>query len=142
MSRAATGSDTSVRALLDGNASWKGACMQESSLGKHVRCDYVDALPRAKPARPLHLVDARDPRVESNRARRSVLSHDDETAARRVLEERVAHLEKMESVGRLAGGIAHDFNNLLTAILGFTEVLLADRPAAHPDRPHLAEIQK
>jgi CheY-like chemotaxis protein len=59
-----------------------------------------------------------------------------------VLEERVAHLEKMESIGRLAGGIAHDFNNLLTAILGFTEVLLTNRPADDPDRPPLEEIQK
>jgi CheY-like chemotaxis protein len=59
-----------------------------------------------------------------------------------VLEERVAHLEKMESIGRLAGGIAHDFNNLLTAILGFTEVLLTNRPADDPDRLPLEEIQK
>jgi len=70
------------------------------------------------------------------------VSFEDQTAARRVLEERVAHLEKMESIGRLAGGIAHDFNNLLTAILGFTEVLLAKRPADDPDRPALEEIQK
>ena len=48
----------------------------------------------------------------------------------------------MESVGRLAGGIAHDFNNLLTAILGYTELLLSDRPAEDPDRPALEEIQK
>ena len=33
----------------------------------------------------------------------------------------------MEAVGQLAGGIAHDFNNLLTAILGYSELLLAER---------------
>jgi nitrogen-specific signal transduction histidine kinase/ActR/RegA family two-component response regulator len=70
------------------------------------------------------------------------MSLEDEAAARRVLEERVAHLEKMESIGRLAGGIAHDFNNLLTAILGYTEVLLTNRAADDPDRPPLEEIQK
>jgi CheY-like chemotaxis protein len=35
----------------------------------------------------------------------------------------------MEAVGRLAGGIAHDFNNLLTAILGYSELLMAEMPA-------------
>jgi PAS domain S-box-containing protein len=61
---------------------------------------------------------------------------------RRLLEERLVQSEKVESVGRLAGGIAHDFNNLLTAILGYTELLLASRPAGDPDRADLEEIQK
>jgi PAS domain S-box-containing protein len=61
---------------------------------------------------------------------------------RRLLEERLIQSEKIESVGRLAGGIAHDFNNLLTAILGYTELLLANRPADDRDRPDLEEIQR
>ena len=61
---------------------------------------------------------------------------------RRMLEERVAHSEKIESVGRLAGGIAHDFNNLLTAILGYTELLLGNRSANDADRADLEEIQR
>ena len=60
---------------------------------------------------------------------------------RRALEERLLQAEKMESIGRLAGGIAHDFNNLLTAILGYTEMLLAERSATDPDRADLEQIQ-
>jgi len=61
---------------------------------------------------------------------------------RSALEARLAHLEKMESVGRLAGGIAHDFNNLLTAILGYSELLLSNRSLDDADRSALEEIQK
>ncbi|MEQ1632968.1 MAG: response regulator [Planctomycetota bacterium] len=38
-------------------------------------------------------------------------------------EDRLAHAEKLETVGRLAGGIAHDFNNLLTAVLGYSDLV-------------------
>jgi PAS domain S-box-containing protein len=47
---------------------------------------------------------------------------------RRRLEERLLQTQKMAAIGTLAGGIAHDFNNILAAILGYTELAMADMP--------------
>lgn len=59
---------------------------------------------------------------------------------KRQMQDQVAHVQRLESLGLLAGGIAHDFNNILTAILGnaaLAESKLKDHAEA---RDHLNRI--
>jgi len=51
-----------------------------------------------------------------------------EFAEKLLLEEKMLHTQKLESLGLLSSSIAHDFNNLLTAIVGYTELALFDVP--------------
>ena len=50
--------------------------------------------------------------------------------------------QKMETMGTLAGGIAHDFNNMLAIILGFSDMLLADKNEGDPGYEELRKIVK
>jgi len=56
------------------------------------------------------------------------------------MEDKLRQAQKMEAIGTLAGGIAHDFNNILSAILGYSELALADLPSETSLRNKLEAI--
>ncbi len=58
-----------------------------------------------------------------------------------VLEAKVQHAKKLESLGDLAGGIAHDYNNVLTGVLGNSSLLLRDLVPGSPARDKIELIE-
>jgi PAS domain S-box-containing protein len=61
---------------------------------------------------------------------------------RKRFEAQLLQAQKMETVGKLAGGIAHEFNSIMTAIIGQSELLLADLSLSSPLIKNAAEIRK
>ena len=65
-----------------------------------------------------------------------------DTTEQRTLENQLRQQQKMESVGQLAGGVAHDFNNVLTAIIGFSDLLLANHRPSDPSFQDIMNIKQ
>ncbi|QPC45094.1 response regulator [Kaustia mangrovi] len=65
-----------------------------------------------------------------------------DTTAHRSLEMQFAQSQKMQAIGQLAGGIAHDFNNVLTAIIGFSDLLLAKHRPTDPSFKDMMNIKQ
>ncbi len=71
-------------------------------------------------------------RDEANQVNSVVVVMTDITDAA-LLQAKLAHAEKMATIGRLVSGVAHEVNNPLAAILGFTDLLLEN-----PEMPSAA----
>ena len=70
------------------------------------------------------------PAEASEGDRERVILYALDMTTQRTLELQLAQAQKMDTVGQLAGGIAHDFNNVLQAIIGYSDLLLANhRPS-------------
>lgn len=74
--------------------------------------------------------------------RKKVLIIFDDITTFRKLQEELIHVQRMDSIGKLAGGIAHDFNNLLGGILGYGSILLEELPEGTETRNNLEMIIK
>ncbi|WP_293611886.1 ATP-binding protein [Ponticaulis sp.] len=73
---------------------------------------------------------------------RPAMAYAIDTSEESQLKDRLAHSEKMQAVGTLAGGVAHDFNNMLTAVMGYTDNLLARHPVGDPSFDDLQQISE
>ena len=65
-----------------------------------------------------------------------------DTTEQRTLQENFAQSQKMQAIGQLAGGVAHDFNNVLTAIIGFSDLLLANHRPTDPSFQDIMQIKQ
>ncbi|MCA1786320.1 MAG: GAF domain-containing protein, partial [Desulfobacteraceae bacterium] len=58
----------------------------------------------------------------------------------KLIEQKVAESERLQSIGTLAGGIAHDFNNILGAIMGYTELARMDCVGLSKQHANLTKV--
>ncbi|MBC8433025.1 MAG: PAS domain-containing protein [Desulfobacterales bacterium] len=58
------------------------------------------------------------------------------------LQVQLQQAQKMQAIGTLAGGIAHDFNNILAAVIGYTEIAIADVEKGGLLHDNLQEVLK
>src|SRR5438552_8567093 len=64
-----------------------------------------------------------------------------DVTAHKQLHDQLSHSQKMEAFGQLAGGVAHDFNNFLTAILRYSDLLVAEVEGRGTGAKYLSEIR-
>ena len=82
------------------------------------------------------------PVSESEEESESAILYALDTTEQRQLEQQFAQAQKMNAVGQLAGGVAHDFNNVLQAIIGYSDLLLANHRPTDPAFQDIMQIKQ
>ena len=59
---------------------------------------------------------------------------------RKLAQEQLHKMQKMESLAVLSGGVAHDFNNLLVSLMGQASLAMAKLPPQHAATGHLQKV--
>ena len=62
--------------------------------------------------------------------------------AKKRLESKLQHAQRMEAIGSLAGGVAHDLNNILSGIVSYPELLLMQMAEDSPLRKPILTMQE
>lgn len=92
--------------------------------------------------------DSEDPPVYANvfvtlnAAGRPSVAYVVDISEHRQLEQRLAHGEKMQAIGKIAGKIAHEINNMLQITMGNYEILMQRHPVGDPSFDNLKAINE
>jgi signal transduction histidine kinase len=70
----------------------------------------------------------------------TALQREQAEADQEALKARLAHAQRLESLGTLAGGIAHEFNNVLGAMVGYAELALANLRRNNTTQGYIQQI--
>ncbi|WP_342641966.1 cell cycle histidine kinase CckA [Rhodoligotrophos ferricapiens] len=100
----------------------------------------LDVMLTETPSRTAQLFVSRVEEISNNSP--SLILYAVDTTEHRALELQFAQSQKMQAIGQLAGGIAHDFNNVLTAIIGFSDLLLARHRPTDPSFKDIMNIKQ
>lgn len=109
-----------------------------AAVDSHSDLDPIDAALAGEQARAARLFVA--PTDHSDGAGATIYALD--TTEQRTLQENFAQSQKMQAIGQLAGGVAHDFNNVLTAIIGYSDLLLANHRPTDPSFQDIMQIKQ
>jgi len=82
------------------------------------------------------------PIFDDNRALKKIVHIAQDITEQEIMESRLRHVQKMESMGTLTGGIAHQFNNILSIILGNNELAMDEIKPWNPAMEYMKEIHQ
>jgi two-component system cell cycle sensor histidine kinase/response regulator CckA len=130
-----------VNAVVEGRRADLAAAVEAASLGRG-DIEPVEAELAGDPARNRSVRFYVSAVEEGEGDGEAAIVYALETTQQRELEQQFAQSMKMQAIGQLAGGIAHDFNNVLTAIIGFSDLLLASHRPTDPSFQDIMNIKQ